>query len=232
MHALRLEVELERLEPELAAEAGLLVAAERDAREGGVRHVDPDRARLDPAREPVAARGIARPDRRHQPVLDVVRDPDRVLLVLERDHRHDRAEDLLLRDRRSRCSTPREHGRRVERAAPSRLAAGHDLGALARAPPSTNAVHPLAVRRARSASPSASRRRAGRRPSRACAFSANCGDDVVVDRLLDEDARARLAALAGRVVDRPDRARDRVERGRRRRRRGSGSCRRARASRA
>ena len=34
-------------------------------------------------------------------------------------------------------------------------------------------------------------------------------DEVVVDRLLDEDPRARLAALAGRVVDRPDRARDR-----------------------
>src|SRR4029079_8717943 len=35
-------------------------------------------------------------------------------------------------------------------------------------------------------------------------------DDVVVDRWLDEHARARLAALARRVVDRPDRARDRV----------------------
>ena len=35
------------------------------------------------------------------------------------------------------------------------------------------------------------------------------GDEVVVDRPLDEDARARFAALARRVVDRPDRARDR-----------------------
>ena len=35
------------------------------------------------------------------------------------------------------------------------------------------------------------------------------GDEVVVDRLLDEDSRARLAALARGVVDRPDRARDR-----------------------
>ena len=43
--ALRLEVQLERLEPELPAEAGLLVAAERDSRERRVRHVDPDRAR-------------------------------------------------------------------------------------------------------------------------------------------------------------------------------------------
>src|SRR5205814_3917434 len=54
-HALRLEVQLEGLEPELAAEAGLLVAAERDPREGRVRHVDPDRAGLDLACEAMAA---------------------------------------------------------------------------------------------------------------------------------------------------------------------------------
>src|SRR6476661_8864935 len=34
--------------------------------------------------------------------------------------------------------------------------------------------------------------------------------EVGVDRALDEHSRARLAALAGRVVDRPDRARDGV----------------------
>src|SRR3954451_9653555 len=94
--ALRLEIELERLEPELAAEARLLVAAERDPRERGVRHVDADGARLDARCDAVAARRVARPDRRHQPVLDVVGDTDRVLLVLERDDGNDRAEDLLL----------------------------------------------------------------------------------------------------------------------------------------
>src|SRR5205823_8874260 len=46
--ALRLQVELERLEPELAAEARLLVPAERDPRERRVRHVDADGAGLDP----------------------------------------------------------------------------------------------------------------------------------------------------------------------------------------
>src|SRR5918996_1110148 len=50
--ALRLEVEIERLERELAPEARLLVAAERDPRERRVRHVDPDRARLDTGRDP------------------------------------------------------------------------------------------------------------------------------------------------------------------------------------
>src|SRR2546423_1740791 len=60
--ALRLQVEVERLEPELAAEAGLLVAAERDPRERRVRHVDPDAAALDPGRDAMAAGGIAGPD--------------------------------------------------------------------------------------------------------------------------------------------------------------------------
>ena len=44
--ALGLEVEVERLDAELASEAGLLVAAERDTWEGGVGHVDSNRAGL------------------------------------------------------------------------------------------------------------------------------------------------------------------------------------------
>src|SRR5436189_3127332 len=95
-NALRLQVEVERLEPELAAEAGLLVAAERDAGERRVRRVDADRPGLDAAREAMAASGIARPHRRHQAVAHVVRDPDRVLLVLERDDGHDLAQPSLL----------------------------------------------------------------------------------------------------------------------------------------
>src|SRR5919198_1516234 len=35
-------------------------------------------------------------------------------------------------------------------------------------------------------------------------------DELVVEGCLDEDARPRLAALTGRVVNRPDRARDRI----------------------
>src|SRR6266511_5517897 len=76
-HALRLEVELERVEPELTAETGLLVAAERNAGEGGVRHVDADRAGLDPPGETMPAPRVAGPDGRHQAVTRVVRDPDR-----------------------------------------------------------------------------------------------------------------------------------------------------------
>src|SRR5947208_5277993 len=86
---LGLEVEIERLEGQLPPEAGLLVTAERDARKGGVRHVDPDRAGLDPRGDAMPPARIPRPDRRHQPVLDVVRDPHGVGFVVERDHRHD-----------------------------------------------------------------------------------------------------------------------------------------------
>src|SRR3954451_10252771 len=70
-HRLRLEILVERLDAELAAESRLLVAAEGDAGERCVRHVDADRSRLHLLRDAVAARGIAGPDRRHQAVAHV-----------------------------------------------------------------------------------------------------------------------------------------------------------------
>src|SRR5262249_37703912 len=206
--ALRPGVDLERLEARLATEPRLLVAAERDAGEGCVRHVDPDRSRLDPAGDPVPAGRVARPDGRHQPVLDVVGDPDRVLLVLERDHRHHRAEDLLLRDCH-RVVHLREHGRRVEGAlAVQGLTAGYDLGAFVTALFDV-AVDPVAVvgRDQRTDLGVGVERVADLEAVRRLAEAAH---ELVVQRRLDENARAGLAALAGRVVDRPDRARDRV----------------------
>src|SRR6266545_5984095 len=80
-HALGLEVDLERLQPELAAEAGLLVAAEGNPREGCVGHVDADRSGLDPLREAMPAGRVAGPDGRHQAVPRLVGDTDGVLLV-------------------------------------------------------------------------------------------------------------------------------------------------------
>ena len=53
---------------------------------------------LSASSDAVPARRIAGPDRRHEPVAHVVGDADRVLLVLERGHGDDRAEDLFLRD--------------------------------------------------------------------------------------------------------------------------------------
>src|SRR5207249_2228468 len=52
--ALRLEVQLERVDRELAPEARLLVAAERDTGERRERHVDPDHSGLDRAGDAVA----------------------------------------------------------------------------------------------------------------------------------------------------------------------------------
>ena len=48
-----------------------------------------------PARDPQRPADVAGPDRAGQAVLGVVGQPDRVGLVVERQHRHDRAEDLL-----------------------------------------------------------------------------------------------------------------------------------------
>ena len=150
-------------------------------------------------------RRISGPDRRHQPVLDVVRDPDRVLLVLERDDRDHRPEDLLLRDRH-RVVHPGNNGRRIERVLP-RLAAEHDLGAFtARA--LDERVHALAV----GLGDQRAHLRLGVQRVAHLDLAGLLGerdDELVVEPLLDEDPRARLAALAGRVVDRPDRARDR-----------------------
>ena len=50
---LGLEIVLQAVLSQLAPEARLLVAPERDAGEGGVGHVDPDRPRVDSLRDPV-----------------------------------------------------------------------------------------------------------------------------------------------------------------------------------
>ena len=90
------------------------------------------------------SRRIARPDRCHQAVPDVVGEARRVLLVLERSDRHDRPEDLLLSDRHPVVDL-REHGRWIERAfALERLAAGDNLSAFLAAP-LDEAVHLVAV---------------------------------------------------------------------------------------
>src|SRR5207244_1390370 len=181
----------ERLESQLAAKAGLLVAAEGDAGECGVWHVDPDRAGLDATRHAMATRRIARPHRGHQAIPDVVRNPDRILLVLERDHGDDRTEDLLLRHRHRVLDT-REHGRRIERAAPvADRTTGNDLGALAAAL-LDESVHLVAMPRGD--------KRANLRVGiervadlQLLGLAGEPRHEVVVDRPLHQYARARLA---------------------------------------
>jgi hypothetical protein len=76
-HVLHLGVQLKRVLRQLTADAGLLVAAERS-----FRGIDP----LD----------IVGPDRRCQTVDRIVGHPGDFLVILERDNRQNRAEDLFL----------------------------------------------------------------------------------------------------------------------------------------
>ena len=138
------------------------------------------------------ARRIARPHRRHEPVPNVVREPDGVLLVLERRHRDDRPEDLVLGD--LEIVRRRDDGRGIERAGAVRHGpTGDDLRALGGAPLHV-AVHALAVGGGdqRAHLRLGIERIADLDRAREVAHPR---DDVVVERFLDEEARARLAAL-------------------------------------
>ena len=85
------------MHPELAPEAGLLEAAERRRYAHRRVRVDAEDAGLERPCDPQRPRSVARPDRAREPVRRVVRDPDRVGLVVERDDRRDRAEHLVAR---------------------------------------------------------------------------------------------------------------------------------------
>src|SRR5690606_11453628 len=100
-YALDLRVQLERVEPELAALARLLVAAERGRRIERMVGVDPDGPGLQLARDAVRTLHVARPDPGGEPVDRPVGERDGLLLVPERHRRQHGAEDLLLRDRRA-----------------------------------------------------------------------------------------------------------------------------------
>src|SRR5581483_10870515 len=207
-HALRLEVELERVDRELATEARLLVPPERNARERRERHVDPDHPGLDARGDAMTARRIAGPHAREEPVPHVVRDSNSVALVLERDDCHDGPEDLLLRDLH-RVLHLREHGRHVEGAlAVAELAASDYLGALL--PTALDeAVHAVAMR-LRDERPHLRLRIERVADADLLRVVGEARDELVVERRFDEHARARLAALTRGVVDRPDTRRDRV----------------------
>src|SRR5207302_4338245 len=119
----------------------------------------------------------------------------RLGLVLERDHRDDRPEDLLLRDGH-RVVDPGEHRRRVEGAWTfAGAASGHDLRALLRSA-LDEAVDALSV------SLRDQRAHLRLRIERVTDLqlphlAGELRDELVVERFFDQDARARLAALAG-----------------------------------
>ena len=126
------DVGLEPVAAALAAVAGLLVAAERARRVEAVEGVGPHHAGPQLVGHPQDPRALLGPDARRQPVRRVVGLGDRLLRRAERQHRQDRAEDLLLGDA-VRLGDAGEHRRRgtrtrcsgrSQRACPARGALG------------------------------------------------------------------------------------------------------------
>src|SRR5699024_6412786 len=97
-HGLDLEVLLEALAAHLAADAGLLVAAERDVGAVPLAAVDAERAGADPCDDLLDALGIGAPHGAGLAVGGVAGDPDRVSVTVVGDHHEHGPEDLLLRD--------------------------------------------------------------------------------------------------------------------------------------
>src|SRR5438477_11988179 len=93
--ALPLAVGVERLQPQLPAEAASLHAAERRLDEDAPAAVDREDARLHRLGHPHRAAEVARVDRARKAVVALVREANRFRLVVEGDHGGDRAEDLL-----------------------------------------------------------------------------------------------------------------------------------------
>src|SRR5947207_10829365 len=95
-----------------APDAGLLDAAPRGLPSTvGVRGVvRPDRAGLEPSRDPPGTLRVARPDARPEAERRIVREPHGFVLRVEWLHRHDRPEDLLALDSRLPRAA-REHRR-------------------------------------------------------------------------------------------------------------------------
>src|SRR5437764_6917308 len=96
---LRLQILLEPRNPVLAADAAVLVAAERHVGTDGHPAVDGDEAGPDAAGDGERALERSRRDHAGEPVLALVGDADGIVVVLEGDDDEDRAEDLLLGDR-------------------------------------------------------------------------------------------------------------------------------------
>src|SRR3984957_17514890 len=132
-HVLGLLIMIEHHLVVFAADARLLVAAERRMCGIGVVAIGPDAARLDRAAEAVAAIGVAAPHARAETVEGVIGDRERFLVGLERGHRDDRAKDLLLEN--AHLVVALEHGgldgiaARILAFEHVALAANEDLGA-------------------------------------------------------------------------------------------------------
>src|SRR5215216_3622919 len=182
-------VVVERVRAQLASDTGLLHPAEGGGDPDGSVGVDRDHPRLDMAGYAEGAGAVLSPNRSREAIVGVVGEPYGVLLVFERNHHHDGAEDLLGRrpvcvayrgqnGRRVpesgafRCLAPDRHGRVIGNVGGDSFAVvGGDQGSHLR----------RLVERVPDAHP-----RDGRLYER---------EELVEDALLDEDARAGAAIL-------------------------------------
>src|SRR3954464_12300638 len=89
---------LDGVRAQLASEAGLLVAAERHGRVHWTVSIDPDRARLQPARERVRLLDVVRPNARRKTINILVCEFRDLVDVIEAERRQHGAEDLFLGD--------------------------------------------------------------------------------------------------------------------------------------
>src|SRR3990172_3282141 len=129
---LGLHVEIEAVVPAVAADPAVLHPAEGGGKVPVVLRVHPDHPRIDrPGHSKRPAR-VSSPKVGGEAIVGVVRDLDRFLLGIERDHGERRAEDLLLRDSHTPRCPGEEDGSNVVSASEllDALPSGGDRGLL------------------------------------------------------------------------------------------------------
>src|SRR5919106_1993151 len=133
-HVLDLRVVLEAIDGKVLAVPRLLEAAVRHLRDERDVVVDPDRAELELARGVERPADVARPDRCREAVVDVVRPGNRLVVVGEALHGHDRPEHLFLHELVGLVDVD-DHGRLDEEATVAvRVAARENPSLRARGP--------------------------------------------------------------------------------------------------
>ena len=115
----------DRGQPVFAPEAGGLVAAERKLDRGDVVLVDPARPRLQPRDHAMRARDVGGEDPGGQPEFGRIGAGHHLVLIVERQHRHDRAEHLVAHDRGA--VVLRDEDRRRDEPAARQIAIGQPL---------------------------------------------------------------------------------------------------------
>src|SRR5580693_9780040 len=211
-HALFLEVFADRRETALAPNARTLIAAKGRKVARRPIGVDPDRAGLEALSHGERSPDALGPHACRKAVPRVVGDLDRLFLVVERDHREDRAEDFLLRNAHLGLDLG-EDGRLDE---PSFSAFGtrgltaaeHARGALAFG--DFDVVEHLLELWPGRYRPDLSRVEQRVAHARGLAERNEFVDELVVDRTMDQCAGACDASLAGRGENARDNALDGV----------------------